>query len=71
MHNEFTAVIEQNGDWFVSYCPEMPEANGQGRTPQEAKQSLSEAIMLVLEIRREEGLHGVRADAIREVVSVG
>jgi predicted RNase H-like HicB family nuclease len=71
MHNEFTAVIEQDGDWSVSYCPEMPEANGRGHTPVEAKQSLSEAIALLLEIRREEGLRGVPADAIREVVSVG
>jgi predicted RNase H-like HicB family nuclease len=31
MHNEFAAVFERDGDWFVAYCPEIPGANGQGR----------------------------------------
>jgi hypothetical protein len=30
MRNEFTAIIEQDGEWFVGYCPEIPGANGQG-----------------------------------------
>jgi hypothetical protein len=29
MHNEFTAIIERDGDWYVAYCPEIPGANGQ------------------------------------------
>ena len=32
MHNEFTAIIEKDGEWFIAYCPEIPGANGQGRT---------------------------------------
>ena len=28
MHNEFTAVIEQDGEWYIGYCPEIPGANG-------------------------------------------
>ena len=32
MHNEFTAIIEQDGDWFIAYSPEIPGANGQGRS---------------------------------------
>lgn len=49
MHNEFTAVFERDGDWFLAYCPEIPGANGQGRTKDEARQSLAEAIALILE----------------------
>jgi len=30
MHNEFTAVIEKDGPWYISYYPEIPGANGQG-----------------------------------------
>jgi predicted RNase H-like HicB family nuclease len=71
VHNEFTAIIEKNEDWFIAYCPEIPGANGQGRTKDEAKNSLAEAIELILEDRREEGLRGVPADAIKEVVSLG
>ncbi len=46
MRHEFTAVIERDGDWFIAYCPEIPGANGQGRTKEEACESLAEAIAL-------------------------
>ncbi len=52
MRNEFTAIIEQDGDWYIAYCPEIPGANGQGRTIEECRESLSEAIALILEDRR-------------------
>jgi len=70
MHNEFTAIIERDGEWYVAYCPEIPGANGQGRTKDEARESLAEAIALILEDRREEGLRAVPPDAIRETVRV-
>jgi predicted RNase H-like HicB family nuclease len=70
MHNEFAAVIERDGDWHIAYCPEVPGANGQGRTKEEAKESLSEAIALILEDRRCDGLRAVRPDAVRETVVV-
>jgi predicted RNase H-like HicB family nuclease len=70
MHNEFTAVFERDGDWYVAYSPEIPGANGQGKTKEEARQSLSEAIALILKDRREDGLRGVPPDADRETVTV-
>ncbi len=70
MHNEFTAIIEQDGEWFIGYCPEIPGANGQGRTVEECREDLAEAIALILEDRREDGLRGVPQDAIRELVVV-
>ena len=70
MHSEFTAVIERDGDWHIAYCPEVPGANGQGRTKEEAKESLSEAIALILEDRRSDGLRAVPPDAVRETVVV-
>lgn len=70
MHNEFTALIEQDGDWFVAYCPEIPGANGQGKTVEEAKKSLSDAIALILEDRRADMLRGLPAEALREVVTI-
>ena len=69
MRNEFTAVIERD-DWYVAYCPEVPGANGQGRTKAEAKRSLAKAIALILEDRRADGLRGVPADAERDTVVV-
>ena len=71
MRNEFTAIIEQDAGWYIAYSPEVPGANGQGRSKDEALQSLREAIELILQDRREEGLRGVPATAIRETVTVG
>jgi predicted RNase H-like HicB family nuclease len=70
MHNEFTAIFERDGDWYIAYSPEIPGANGQGRTKDEARRSLAEAIALILEDRREDGLRGVPPDAERETVTV-
>jgi predicted RNase H-like HicB family nuclease len=70
MKNEFTAIIERDGDWYIAYCPEIPGANGQGRTKDEARENLAEAIELILEDRREDALRGVPPDAIRETVTV-
>ena len=68
MRNEFTAVFERDGAWYVAYCPEIPGANGQGRTRQEARRSLMDAIGLILADRRDDGLRGVPAGAERETV---
>jgi predicted RNase H-like HicB family nuclease len=70
MHNEFTAIFEHDGDWIVAYCPEIPGANGQGRTKEEARRNLSEAIALILEDRRADALRGVPSDAERGTVTV-
>ena len=71
MHGEFTAVIEraeEGGYWAI--CPEVPGANGQGETVEEAKQDLAAAIRLILEDRREDALRGLPQDAIQDVVLV-
>ena len=60
MHNEFTAIVERDEDWFIAYCPEIPGANGQGSTNEECLQSLSAAIKLMLDDRRV-GVQGHRA----------
>jgi predicted RNase H-like HicB family nuclease len=70
MHNEFTAVFEQDGDWIISYCPEIPGANGQGRTREEARQNLTEAIALILDDRRDDMRRGLPDDAETETVVV-
>jgi predicted RNase H-like HicB family nuclease len=55
LRKKFTAVIERDGQWYIAYCPEIPEANGQGRTAEECLSSLTDAIKLILEDRRENG----------------
>lgn len=51
MRHDFTAVYERDGDWIIGYCPEIPGANGQGKSVEECRDSLSDAIELILENR--------------------
>jgi predicted RNase H-like HicB family nuclease len=53
MRNEFTAVVERDKHWYIVYCPEVPGANGQGRTKSAALKSLTAAIALILDDRGE------------------
>lgn len=49
----FTAVYQRDGDWWIGYVEELPGANAQGETLEEARESLREAVSLVLEANRE------------------
>ena len=68
MHNEFTAIYEQDDDWYIAYCLEIPGANGQGKTKDEARENLADAIELILDYRRESALRGVPPEAIMETI---
>ena len=70
MANEFTAVFERDGEWYITYCPEIPGANGQGKTKDEARASLADAIALILEDRRQDALRGIPPGAEVETVTV-
>jgi predicted RNase H-like HicB family nuclease len=70
MRNGFTAIIGRDDEWYIAYCPEVPGANGQGRTLEECRTSLAGAMALILEDRRADVLRGVPSDAVREMVVV-
>ncbi len=72
MKSEFTAIIESAPEGvYWAICPEVPGANGQGETVEEAKNNLREAIELIFQDRREDILRGLPEDAIRDKVSIG
>jgi predicted RNase H-like HicB family nuclease len=70
MHREFTVIIERGDAYFIGYCPEVPGANGQGESVEECRESVREAIQLILNDRLEDGLRGAPKDSIRETVVV-
>jgi predicted RNase H-like HicB family nuclease len=53
MENKFTAVFERDGDWWIGYVEELPGANTQGATLDEARENLKEAVALLLEANRD------------------
>jgi len=68
----FTAIFREVPGGFIAYAEELPGANTQGATLDEARTNLAEAIELVLEANRalaEAELDG--ADVIREPIEIG
>jgi predicted RNase H-like HicB family nuclease len=56
MHNKIPIIIERDEDWFIAYSPEIPGANGQGKTVEECREHLAQAIALILKDRRADAL---------------
>ena len=54
MNTELTAIIKQDGDWWLGWVEEIPGANAQEKTKEELLISLKEAATDILELRREE-----------------
>ncbi|MCX7049268.1 MAG: type II toxin-antitoxin system HicB family antitoxin [Candidatus Sumerlaeota bacterium] len=66
MQTQFTAIYKKVPEGFVAFIEELPGANTQGATLEEARANLDEAVALILEANRalaEEDLQG--ADIIR------
>ena len=69
MQLEFTAVFRRVAEGYVAFVEELPGANTQGATLEEARANLEEAVSLVLEANRaltQEELGSV--DVIRETL---
>ena len=50
---KFTAVFEQDGEWWIGYLEELPGANTQGRSLEEARENLKDAVKLLITANRE------------------
>jgi len=53
MTNTLTAVFEKVPEGYIGYVEELPGANAQGKTLEEVRESLKEAIELVLEANQQ------------------
>ena len=68
---QFTAIFQKVPEGYIGWVEELPGANTQGDTLDEARANLSEAVELVLEANRalaEESIKG--KDVIREPLSL-
>ncbi len=70
MQYKFTAIFEKGEKYYIGYCLEIPEANGQGKTVEECRQNLIEAVKLVLEDRKNEITAGLPKNVIKEEITI-
>ncbi len=69
MEETLTAVFEKSPHGYTGYVEELPGANTQGATLEEAKANLLEAIHLILEANRQLAKEeAVGKDVIKEIV---
>jgi len=52
MAKQFTAIYKKSGKWYLGWVEEIPGVNTQGKTLQEVKENLKEALLLILETNR-------------------
>jgi len=68
---DFTAVFRKVPEGYIGYVEELPGANTQGATLEEARENLREAIALVLEANRELAREGEsEGEVIREQLRI-
>ena len=71
MELELTAVFRRVPEGYIAFVEELPGANTQGATLEEARANLKEAVALVLEANRAlASEEGAGADLIREPLKV-
>jgi predicted RNase H-like HicB family nuclease len=71
MHLELTAVFQKVAEGYIGFVEELPGANTQGATLEEARENLREAILLVLEANRSMVGQGVEGEpVIRETIRI-
>lgn len=69
---QFTAIFEKDGSWWVAEAVEVPGALSQGKTIEEARENLMDAVRELLLARRElaEAEISDKRDVVREVLTV-
>jgi predicted RNase H-like HicB family nuclease len=53
MGNRYTAIIRQDGEWWLGWIEEVPGVNCQERTREELMESLQEALRDIIDLNRE------------------
>ena len=54
MKSDYTAMVKQDGDWWIGWVEEMPGVNSQERTKEELMDSLREALREAIAFNRED-----------------
>jgi predicted RNase H-like HicB family nuclease len=62
MNLNYTAVIKQDGDWWIGWIEEIPGVNSQGTTREELEENLRSALKEALEMNRVDALTAAEGD---------
>lgn len=70
MSQKFTAIIQQDGPFWIGWIVEVPGVNGQGQTRDELLESLRSALREALEMHRHDAFAAAQQPYEQEVIEV-
>ncbi len=70
MNSEYTAVVKQDGDWWIGWIEEVPGVNCQERTYEKLKETLSVTLKEALEFNRKDAIAAASTDYMEERISI-
>ena len=70
MTNTYTAILKQDGDWWIGWIEELPGVNCQEKNREELIQSLKETLKEALEFNRQEAIKAAAPEYIEELLSI-
>lgn len=70
MHKEYTAVVKQDGNWWIGWIAEVPGVNCQEHTHEELIESLRGTLKEALEFNRQDALTAAGAGYVEEKIAV-
>ena len=70
MRSEFTAVVKQDGEWWIGWIEELTGVNCQERTRAELMESLKVTLKEALEMNKQEALAAAGAGFLEETIAV-
>ncbi|MBI5328707.1 MAG: type II toxin-antitoxin system HicB family antitoxin [Deltaproteobacteria bacterium] len=70
MNTEYTAVVKQEGDWWIGWIEEIPGVNCQGHTREDLMESLRATLKEAIEFNRQDALSAVGAGYMEEIIAV-
>ena len=70
MANTYTAIMKQDGDWWIGWIEEVSGVNCQEKSREELLESLSGTLKEALEFSREEAIRAAAPDYTEEPLIV-
>ena len=70
MANTYTAIMKQDGDWWIGWIEEVSGVNCQEKSREELLESLSVTLKEALEFNREEAIRAAAPDYTEEPLTV-
>ncbi len=70
MNTEYTAVVKQEGNWWIGWIEEIPGVNCQGRTRKELIESIQATLKEALEFNRQDALAAIGAKYVEEKIAI-